>query len=87
MRAGDSFGDGATDPDGYNWPGTAADGIAILEHGFTAWRKGLDTIGDARVWEKLGPKAGPFSEARWIQLILHKQPRGHAPRRGDRPPP
>jgi len=52
-------------------PLTAADGLALLEAGYGAWRSGIAALDDDALLRPLGPKGGPFADDSLAALALH----------------
>src|SRR5690554_6199114 len=52
-------------------PATSAEGIALLEAGFQAWRDGVAGLTDARLREPIGPVGGQFGNDPMSRLVLH----------------
>lgn len=52
-------------------PLTAAGGLALLEHGYTLWREGLEQLDDAALLRPLGPVGGPYAQDSLAALALH----------------
>jgi hypothetical protein len=71
IRASNHFGDGSLRLDTVAWPGTAADGIALLKQSYTAWKAGVDALDEAGLARAVGPAEGPFAEYPMATLILH----------------
>lgn len=52
-------------------PGTAADGLRLLEQGYREWHDGVAELDDEALGRPLGPKAGPYAEQPMSGLVLH----------------
>ncbi len=79
-RASAFFGDGTLPDDAdmfdprhvpSDLPGSAAEGIAFLEHAYERWHAGIAALNDAALQTPLGPKGGPYAADPMAGLILH----------------
>ena len=70
-RITNHFGAGNFSLDRVEWPGTAADGIAMLEDRYAAWKSGVASLGEDGLARKVGPAEGFYSEHPFATLILH----------------
>ena len=52
-------------------PGSAAAAVNALATAVTAWRRDLSSVDDQRLWEPMGPAAGPFAEQPVVGFIEH----------------
>lgn len=57
--------------DRYEWPGTAEQGISALAEDWARFVSHVEGLGDERLLEPMGPRAGGFAEASFLQLALH----------------
>lgn len=61
--------------DDRHWPEqlplTAAEGLALLEQGYTLWRDGIAGLDDEALLRPLGPRGGPFADDSMAALALH----------------
>jgi hypothetical protein len=53
------------------FPMTAADALVALDDGIAAWRRDLASVDDARLWEPMGPTAGPYGDAPVASFVEH----------------
>ena len=73
-RAANHFGDGTVDTVEYattDWPLTAAGGLALLDHHYSAWMTGVRSLDEAALARPCGPAEGPFQEYSMAALVLH----------------
>jgi hypothetical protein len=67
--------DGADMYDDRHWPeslpGTAAEGLALLDQGYRLWRDGVAALDDEAIRRPLGPKGGPYANDSMAALVLH----------------
>jgi hypothetical protein len=52
-------------------PATAADAMAEWDRSIAYWRHDIATVAEARLWQPLGPEAGPFAEDPVAGFIEH----------------
>jgi uncharacterized damage-inducible protein DinB len=52
-------------------PGTAVDAVDALSAAVVAWRRDLSTVDDQRLWEPMGPAAGPFADQPVAGFVEH----------------
>jgi hypothetical protein len=52
-------------------PGTAADALAHFDQSVNVWKADLARTGDERLWEPMGPAAGPFGEDPVAGFVEH----------------
>lgn len=52
-------------------PGSAADALIALDVAIEAWRFDLASVGDARLWEPMGPEAGPYGNDPVAAFVAH----------------
>ena len=52
-------------------PGTAAAAQQALAAAVAAWRRDLASVDDARLWEPMGPAAGPYAEQPVVGFVEH----------------
>lgn len=71
MRASAHFGDGSVRYDTVEWPGTAAGGLALLDHWHQAWVDGVRSLGPGGLARPCGPAEGPFADHPLGALVLH----------------
>ncbi|MEY9940144.1 DinB family protein [Streptacidiphilus sp. MAP5-3] len=57
--------------DSRDWPGTAAEGIALLAEDWGRFRARVAATGDARLVEPMGPIADPYGADSYLALALH----------------
>jgi DinB superfamily len=66
------FGDKEPEGDAlYLWPGTAAEGVQQLEADWKGFRAHVESLGDKRLVQPMGPIAGPFADETYLLLALH----------------
>ena len=53
------------------WPGSAVDAVAFVDDAIAAFRSGLEQLRADRLFEKLGPDAGPWSDDTFTDMALH----------------
>ena len=53
------------------WPGTADEGIRQLADDWSRFRSQVEGLGDARLLEPMGPRAGAYAEETFLLLALH----------------
>jgi hypothetical protein len=53
------------------WPGTAADAIAMLEDRYASWKAGVQSLGNEGLARAVGPAEGRYAEHPYATLILH----------------
>lgn len=71
IRVRELFGGESVDEAVYPWPGTAADGLALLDDAYGRWTDALRGLGEGGVWQPIGPAAGPYANEPWLGMILH----------------
>ena len=72
MRAANHF--GAADSVDYpstDWPLEATGGLALLDHHYDAWIRGVRSLGSDGLGNRCGPHEGPFAEHSMAALVLH----------------
>lgn len=52
-------------------PGSAADALAALQQAIARWRADLEAVDDGRLWEPMGPAAGPFGDSPVAGFVEH----------------
>lgn len=69
----DNFFDGLAGRDraAAGFPGTVADGLAVVDKEWARFRDHVEALDDAALARPLGPAAGPFSEDSFHALVLH----------------
>lgn len=70
-RAANHFGDGGVTGEASEWSLAAADGLALLDHHYEAWRLGVQSLGEEGLARPCGPAEGPFAEYPLAALVLH----------------
>jgi DinB superfamily len=79
-RASTFFGDGGVPDDAHMFdprhvpadlPGSAAAGIAFLEHWYAKWRDGIAALGTDGLTAPLGPKGSYFADDPMAELVAH----------------
>lgn len=70
-RAANHFADGGVGGDTTEWPPTAADGLALLDHHYEQWMRGLRSLGPGDLERPCGPAEGGFSNEPIAALVLH----------------
>ena len=63
IRASSQFGDGSVTVASVAWPATAAEGIALLEVGYAAWKAGLKALDEAALARPTGTVRGAVQRA------------------------
>lgn len=49
------------------------DALAAADTSWSAFRTGLDTLGEDGMWRELGDAWGPYAHDSWASLVLHAQ--------------
>ncbi|MGY1807871.1 DinB family protein [Blastococcus sp. SYSU D00669] len=57
--------------DDREWHGDAATALRDLRAAATAFRAAAETRGEDGIWERLGPRWGPYAEGTWADLVAH----------------
>ncbi|MEZ0115047.1 hypothetical protein ABH920_009082 [Catenulispora sp. EB89] len=57
--------------DPFEWPGTADRGILAMEEDWARFIARVEGLGDERLMEPMGPRAGEFADASFLALALH----------------
>lgn len=57
--------------DVHRWPGTADEGVTALAKDWERFRAHLEALGDQRLLEPMGPRAGDFAHESYLLLALH----------------
>lgn len=57
--------------DRHVWPGTADDGVKALAADWASFTSRVAALGDARLLEPMGPRAGDFAHESFLLLALH----------------
>jgi DinB superfamily len=52
-------------------PASAAAALVAVDAAIAAWRHDLASVDDARLWEPMGPKAGPYGNAPVASFVEH----------------
>ena len=52
-------------------PTTAGEALAALDTAVAAWRRDLSSIDDERLWEPMGPEAGPYADQPVAGFVEH----------------
>jgi DinB superfamily len=65
------FGDALLGDQRHLWPGTAAEGILMLAADWSAFRAHVESLGDDRLLQPMGPVAGAFAHESYLLLALH----------------
>ena len=65
IRASSQFGDGSVTVASVAWPATAAEGIALLEVGYAAWKAGLKALDEAALARPPDRPRGRTASIRW----------------------
>lgn len=55
----------------WDFPGTAAGGLAQLDEAYANWIGGVAALRDEDLWRPVGPAEGPWHESPMITLVLH----------------
>ncbi len=65
------FGEGSQDSDRHLWPSTASEGVQALTDDWSRFRNHIESLGDDRLLQPMGPIAGPYSHESYLLLALH----------------
>ncbi|MFJ9760120.1 DinB family protein [Streptomyces sp. NPDC101149] len=65
------FGDGPQGGDRHLWPGTASEGVQELADDWSRFRNHVESLGDDRLLQPMGPIAGDYSHESYLLLALH----------------
>ncbi|MET7313681.1 DinB family protein [Streptomyces sp. NPDC005571] len=65
------FEDEAPSGDRHLWPGTAAKGVQMLTNDWSRFRTRVESLGDDRLLQPMGPRAGAYSHESYLLLALH----------------
>jgi hypothetical protein len=57
--------------DRHLWPGTAAEGVRVLAEDWNRFRAQVESLGDDRLLQPMGPRAGAFAHESYLLLALH----------------
>jgi hypothetical protein len=73
LRGYDRLFDGGSAPgdDRQLWPGTAAEGVAMLASDWARFRGRAESLGDDRLVQPMGSRAGAFAHESYLLLVLH----------------
>jgi hypothetical protein len=53
------------------WPGTAAEALAMLDDGYRRWVEGVGGLDEHRLADPVGAAEGDFAEHPYVALVLH----------------
>jgi DinB superfamily len=56
---------------GREWYADVGPALGALDTAWSAFRQGLDGLGEDGMWRKLGPDWGPYADDTWAALALH----------------
>lgn len=62
---------GIVDDSRWDWPGTAAEGVALLAEDWARFRARVAAMGDTRLVEPMGSIAEPYGDDSYLALALH----------------
>ncbi|MFC1405009.1 MULTISPECIES: DinB family protein [Streptacidiphilus] len=65
------FGDEPLGDDRHLWPGTAAEGVALMSRDWARFRGQVEALGDQGLLQPMGPRAGAYSHESYLLLALH----------------
>lgn len=73
VRASNHFGyrDGAFSGEDFDYPTTAAGGLAFLDETYAAWRDGVAALDCDGLAAPIGPAEGPWHEHPYAALVMH----------------
>jgi DinB family protein len=57
--------------DRHRWPGTASEGVQMLTEDWDQFRAHVESLGDGRLLQPMGPRAGAFAHESYLLLALH----------------
>jgi hypothetical protein len=57
--------------DRHLWPGTATEGVQMLATEWSRFRTRVESLGDDRLLQPMGPRAGAYSHESYLLLALH----------------
>lgn len=57
--------------DRHLWPGSATEGIRMLADDWSLFRARVESLGDERLLQPMGPRAGAYSHESYLLLALH----------------
>jgi hypothetical protein len=55
----------------HDWPGTALEGVQMLGADWERFRTHVESLGDDRLLQPMGPRAGAFAHESYLLLALH----------------
>lgn len=55
------------------WYGDVAEALTEVDRAWTAFRAGLDSLGEDGMWRPLGERWGQYAAEPWVSLALHAQ--------------
>lgn len=65
------FGDEPQGDERHPWPGTAAEGVRTLAEDWSGFRAHVESLGDDRLLQPMGPRAGAHAHESYLLLALH----------------
>ncbi|WP_328982948.1 DinB family protein [Streptomyces mirabilis] len=65
------FGDDPQSDDRHLWPGTASEGVQELANDWSRFRNHVESLGDDRLLQPMGPIAGDYGHESYLLLALH----------------
>ncbi|QMU79836.1 DinB family protein [Streptacidiphilus sp. PB12-B1b] len=65
------FEDESQSGDRHLWPGTAAEGVRMLTNDWSRFRTRVESLGDDRLLQPMGPRAGAYAQESYLLLALH----------------
>jgi hypothetical protein len=69
---GKSFGDApGSEEERRLWPGTAAGGTEMMARDWAGFRAHVESLGDGRLIQPMGPVAGEFGDDSYLMLVIH----------------
>ncbi|GDY32260.1 DinB family protein [Gandjariella thermophila] len=71
MRVANHFGGPPVDYQTFDYPGTAAEALALLDRGYAAWIGGVRGLGEEGLARPCGPAEGPYADLPMAALVLH----------------
>ncbi len=70
-RNSSHFGAPSFDIQTFDWPGTAAAALALIDREYGRWKAGVEAMDDAALGQRAGPAEGPFADYPMAALVLH----------------
>jgi hypothetical protein len=65
------FEDESQSGDRHLWPGTAAEGVQMLANDWSRFRTRVESLGDDRLLQPMGSRAGVYGHESYLLLALH----------------